>query len=105
MVIMFQRRSQKFLRLNLLEMDQDLSIEPNISTLSTTSEGNSCMKKIIHKLQEIENRHNWKCENVDSFVRKYLTSKKNLRKLFKYEMDVIHEEVLRAFNKKHFQQE
>ena len=82
--------------------DEDMSIEPNISTLSTTSEGNSCIKRIIHKLKKIENRHNWRNENVDSFVRKYLTSKKNIRKLFKYEMDVIHEEILEVFGKNIF---
>ena len=85
-----------------LDTDEDMAIEPNISTLSTTSEGNSCIKEIIQKLQQIENRHNWRSENVDSFVQKYLTSKKNIRKLFKYEMDVIHEEVLRFFGKNIF---
>ena len=84
------------------DCDQDMSIEPNISTLSTTSEGNSCIQQIIQKLQQIENRHNWKNESVDTFVRKYLTSKRNMRKLFKYEMDVIHAEILRVFGKSIF---
>ena len=85
-----------------LIMDDDMSIEPNISTLSTTSEGNTCMRTILHKLQTIENRHNWINESVDSFVWNYLSSRNAINKLFKYEMDIINEEVSRYFHKQLF---
>ena len=76
-----------------------LSVEPNISILSTTSVGQSCVRCVLQKLQDIENKHNWRNENVDSFIRNYLSSKKNLNKLFKYEMDILNAEVVSIFDK------
>ena len=86
----------------IMDNDDDMSIEPNISTLSTTSDGNTCMKSIVHKLQNIENRHNWINESVDSFVKNYLSSRNAIKKLFKYEMDLINDEVSRYFHKQLF---
>ena len=79
--------------------DNDESVEPNISTLSTTSVGQSCVSEILNKLRVLQNKHNWKNESVDSFIRKYLTTKKKIGKLFKYEIDIMNEEVMTTFNK------
>ena len=81
------------------ESDNDKSVEPNISTLSTTSVGQSCVSAILTKLTNLQNKHNWKHESVDSFIHNYLTTKKKIGKLFKYEMDIINEEVMTTFNK------
>ena len=74
-------------------------MEPNVSTLNTTSVGQSCVSAILSKLTVLQNKHNWKHESVDSFIRNYLTTKKKIGKLFKYEMDIINEEVMTRFNK------
>ena len=81
------------------ESDNDENVEPNVSTLSTTSVGQSCVSAILTKLTNVQNKHNWKHESVDSFIRNYLTTKKKIAKLFKYEMDIINEEVMATFNK------
>ena len=81
------------------EPDLDESVEPNVSTLSTTSVGQSCVSSILNKLRNLDNIHKWKNESVDSFIRNYLATKKKICKLFKYEMDIINEEVLSTFNK------
>ena len=75
----------------------------NISNISTTSTGESCIKRILEKLKERNNKHNWRHESLDSFVQKYLSSKKNINKLFNYELDVINEEIQREFGKSIFQ--
>ena len=79
--------------------DDDESVEPNVSTLSTTSVGQSCVSAILTQLRSLHNKHNWKNESVDSFIKNYLSTKKKIAKLFKYEMDIINEEVMRTFNK------
>ena len=81
------------------EDDDDESVEPNVSTLSTTSVGQSCVSAILTQLRVLQNKHNWRNESVDSFTRNYLSTKKKIAKLFKYEMDIINEEVMRTFNK------
>ena len=81
------------------ETDNENNVEPNVSTLSTTSVGQSCVSAILSKLTILQNKHNWKYETVDSFIRNYLITKKKIGKLFKYEMDIINEEVIRTFNK------
>ena len=81
------------------EDDDDESVEPNVSTLSTTSVGQSCVSAILTQLRALHNKHNWKNESVDSFIKNYLSTKKKIAKLFKYEMDIINEEVMRTFNK------
>ena len=75
----------------------------NISTISTMSTGESCIKRILQKLKEKNNKHNWINETLDSFVQKYLTSKKGINKLFNYELDVINDEIEREFGKHIFQ--
>ena len=81
------------------EDDDDESVEPNVSTLSTTSVGQSCVSAILTQLRALHNKHNWKNESVDSFIKNYLSTKKKIAKLLKYEMDIINEEVMRTFNK------
>ena len=60
-----------------------------MSTLSTTSVGQSCVSAILTQLRVLQNKHNWKNESVDSFIRNYLSTKKKIAKLFKYEMDIM----------------
>ena len=75
----------------------------NISNISTTSTGESCIKRILEKLKQRINKHNWRNESLDSFVQKYLSSKKGINKLFNYELDIINEEIEREFGKNIFQ--
>ena len=77
----------------------DITANPNISSLSTTSIGQSCIVTILKKLQEIDNKHKWSNENIDSFMRKFLSSKRNISKLFKYEMDIVNNEIMEVFGK------
>ena len=42
------------------EADNDNSVEPNVSTFSTTSVGQSCVSAILSKLTVLQNKHNWK---------------------------------------------
>ena len=58
---------------------------------------------ILEKLKQRNNKHNWRNESLDSFVQKYLSSKKGINKLFNYELDVINEEIEKEFGKKIFQ--
>ena len=81
------------------EDDDYESVEPNVSTLSTTSVDQSCVSAILTKLRVLQNKHNWRNKSVDSFIRNYLSTKKKIAELFKYEMDIINEEVMRTFNK------
>ena len=89
------------------DSDSDVEVNKfsvqNISTISTTSTGESCIKRILQKLKEKNNKHNWINETLDSFVQKYLTSKKGINKLFNYELDVINDEIEREFGKHIFQ--
>ena len=68
-------------------------IEHNISVASTSSTGSSCIKQILKGLQKIRNKHDWKNENIDSLLKKYMSSKASLNKLFLYEMDLINDQV------------
>ena len=70
--------------------------------MSTRSTGTSCIKTILRKLQQIENKHSWKSETVDTLLKKYFGSKAALSKLFMYEMDVINAEVIDSFGKELF---
>ena len=81
------------------ETETEMGVEQNISNLNCNSIGQCCIKDILSQLQTIENKHNWKSESVGTFIRKYLSSKKNIAKLFKYEMDILNEEVYKIFNK------
>ena len=74
----------------------------NISNISTTSTGESCIKRILQKFKETNNKHNWINESLDTFVQKYLSSKKGINKLFNYELDVINNEVEKEFGKNIF---
>ena len=71
----------------------------DISVVSTMSTGASCIKLILNDLKCIDNKHKWKEETIDSFLRKYLSSKTNISKLFLYELDVINSQVQKNFNK------
>ena len=89
------------------DSDSDVEVNEfsvqNISTISTMSTGESCIKRILQKLKEKNNKHNWINETLDSFVQKFLTSKKGINKLFNYELDVINDEIEREFGKHIFQ--
>ena len=89
------------------DSDSDVEVNEfsvqNVSTISTTSTGKSCIKRILQKLKEKNNKHNWRNETLDSFVQKYLSSKKGINKLFNYELDVINDEIQREFGKNIFQ--
>ena len=54
----------------------------NLSTVSTGSAGDSCMKKIIIELRKYNNKHKCQNETVDTLIQKYLSSHKNIEKLF-----------------------
>ena len=58
--------------------DDESMIDPNIGIVSTTSVGQSCIKKILNALKTIENKHKWSNENVNSFLQKYLCTKKSI---------------------------
>ena len=79
--------------------DEEELIEHNISIASTSSTGSSCIKKILKGLQTLNNKHNWKKENIDSLLQKYMSSKSSLNKLFLYEMDLINDKVFESFGK------
>ena len=89
------------------DSDSDVEINEfsvqNISTISTTSTGESYIKRILQKLKEKNNKRNWRNETLDSFVQKYLSSKKGINKLFNCELDVINDEIKREFGKHIFQ--
>ena len=85
------------------DIDMDLVEESTLTNVSVVSSGQSCMKKILAGLKKLQNKHNWKQHNVNSFLDNYLKSKKSIGKLFLYEMDVINEEVMSCFGKQLFQ--
>ena len=89
------------------ESDSDIDIDeftdPNMSTITATSTGESCIKLILRKLKLIDNKHKWSLETVDTFIQKYLSSKKGIDKLFAYELDIICEEIFECFGKQIFQ--
>ena len=85
------------------ESDGDVEISKmtrhNISNLSTSSSGHSCIRNILDELIKIKNKHNWLSETIDTILDKYFKSKLGLDKLFMYEMDVINCEVHKYFGK------
>ena len=72
------------------------NMEENIHNLSTVS---SCMKKIMLELRKFNNKHKWQNESVDTLIQKYLSSHKNIEKLFMYELDAICKVVREHFGK------
>ena len=74
----------------------------NLSTVSVTSTGQSCIKTILQNLKTIQNKHNWNLETLDTLLQKYFQSKKGISKLFMYEMDVLNREVRNFFGKNLF---
>ena len=68
--------------------EEDTSMH-NISTVSVTSTGTSCIKEILNALKLIKNKHKWSDENIDSLLRNYMSSRRALSKLFMYEMDIM----------------
>jgi len=85
------------------DIDMNLVEESTLTNVSVVSSGQSCMKKILAGLKKLQNKHNWKQHNVNSFLENYLKSKNSIGKLFLYEMDVINEEVMSSFGKQLFQ--
>ena len=83
--------------------DNDDITEPNLSTITTTSTGDSCIRTILRKLQQVNNKHKWNCETVDTFIQTYLSNKKGISKLFAYELDIINNEIMEVFGKQIFQ--
>ena len=87
------------------DFDEDGEVEidnistHNISNVSTSSSGRSCIKNILDELKKINNKHNWITETIDTLVEKYFKSKSGLDKLFLYKMDVINSEVHSHFGK------
>ena len=87
---------------------EDADIEMNVveesilTNVSVVSTGQSCIKRILAGLKKLNNKHNWKQHNVNSFLENYLKSKNSIAKLFLYEMDVINEEVMSCFGKELF---
>ena len=80
--------------------DINISLMSNISTTSTTAEGETCISKILDKLQKLKtNKHNWRNHDLNSFLRDYLSSKECINKLFLYELDVINKEVFLSYGK------
>ena len=78
------------------------TIAHNVSNVSCCSTGQSCIKSILKELQKIKNKHRWHLESADTFISKYLSSKKNIDKLFKYEMDIMNNEIKIIFGKELF---
>ena len=54
--------------------DEEMS-RHNLSTVSVSSNGQSCIKKILHSLQQINNKHYWQIETVDSLLKEYFNSR------------------------------
>ena len=84
------------------DVDLDENAVHDLSNVSSTSTGQSCIKQILCDLKKIDNKHNWKDESVDSFIRKYLSRKRSIEKLFKYEMDIMNNQVVTCFGKSLF---
>ena len=84
------------------QMNTSLHEDLNVSNLSTGSTSTSCIKTILRKLQQIENKHNRNNETVDSLLKKYFTSKGSISKLFMYKMDILNLEVFNSFRKELF---
>ena len=84
------------------DIDMNLVEESTLTNVSVVSTGQSCIKRILAGLKKLNNKHNWKQQNVNSFLENYLKSKNSIGKLFLYEMDMINEEVMSCFGKELF---
>ena len=85
------------------DIDMNVLEESTLTSVSVMSTGQSCIKRILAELKKLNNKHNWKQHNVNSFLENYLKSKNSIGKLFLYEMDVINDEVMSCFGKQLFQ--
>ena len=85
------------------DIDINVVEESTLTNVSVVSTGQSCIKRILAGLKKLNNQHNWKQHNVNSFLENYLKSKICIGKLCLYEMDVINEEVMSCFGKQLFQ--
>ena len=85
------------------DIDMNVVEESTLTNVSVMSTGQSCIKRIFAELKKLNNKHNWKQHNVNSFLENYLKSKNSIGKLFLYEMDVINEEVMSYFGRQLFQ--
>ena len=85
--------------------DQETNIvdESTLTNVSVVSSGQSCIKRILIALKKLDNKHNWKEHNVNSFLETFLKNKSCIEKLFLYEMDVINSEIFASFGKELFQ--
>ena len=81
--------------------DQEVNIvdESTLTNVSVASSGQSCIKRILNGLKKLDNKHNWKEHNVNSFLENFLKNKSCIGKLFLYEMDVINSEIVSTFGK------
>ena len=85
--------------------DQEVNIvdESTLTNVSVASSGQSCIKRILNGLKKLDNKHNWKEHNVNSFLENFMKNKSCIGKLFLYEMDVINSEIVSTFGKELFQ--
>ena len=51
------------------------------------------------ELRKFNNKHKWHNESVATLIQKYLSSRKNIEKLFMYELDAICKVVREHFGK------
>ena len=72
----------------------------NLSNTSTTFDGDTCLHRILSKLQRLKkNKHKWDELTTNGFLTNFLSSSAAISKLFLYEMDVINEEIHRSYGK------
>ena len=85
--------------------DEEMNIadESTLTNVSVASSGQSCIKRILNGLKKLDNKHNWKEHNVNSFLENFLKNRSCIGKLFLYEMDVINSEIVSTFGKELFQ--
>ena len=85
--------------------DQEMNTvdETTLTNVSVASSGQSCIKRILNGLKKLDNKHNWKEHNVNSFLDTFLKNRSCIAKLFLYEMDVINSEIISTFGKELFQ--
>ena len=90
------------------DLSENSDSEPDVQyndevTVSVSSNGQSCIKRTLHNLQELNNKHNWNNESVDSLLKEYFNSRIGISKFFMYEMDIINQQVKHFFGKELFQ--
>ena len=84
------------------DIDNSMVTESTLTNVSVSSTGQSCIKRILNQLKRLDNKHNWRNENVNSLLQQYMKDKKSLTKLFMYEMDIINNEVKSTYGKELF---